>query len=142
MSPSVASWRACRAPDRPLAWGAVFCECRACRDRLEALAATEPDRVLGVKFGVARRLLVAAGVLASTGFDGEEIARRFGEGDDWVRELWVVDGASGHPEAMSPGEAGILELMREREIPVPVWNVEVDPTTGDCRPAGVRKVTR
>ncbi len=140
MSPSTESWRACRAPDRPLAWGAVFCECRPCRDRLDALAAAEPDRLLGVKFGVARRLLVAAGVLASTGFDGEKIARRFGEGDDWVRELWVADGASGYPEAMSPGEAGILELMHEHDIPAPEWNVEVDAATGECRPAGVRRV--
>lgn len=137
------TWRACDAPRRPLRWGAVFCDCATCAATLHALAGVEPDRLLGVKFGVARRLLVAAGVLARTGFHGDDIAAHYGEGDDdWVRELWVADAGSGYPEAMSPGEANILELMREHEIPLPEWNVEVDLETGERRPAGARRVTR
>lgn len=135
-----AVWRVCEAPERPLVWGAVFCDCSACATRLEALASEEPARLLGVKFGVARRLLVSAGVLGATGCDGPSIARRFGEGDDRVRELWVAEADAGHPEGMSPGEARILALMRDHGIPLPEWNVEVD-ATGECRPAGVRKVT-
>lgn len=139
---SIDPWRVCDAPTRPLRWGAVFCDCATCAATLHELAAAEPDRLLGVKFGVARRLLVAAGVLARTGFHGDAVAARYGEGDDWVRELWVADPDSGHPAGMSPGEAKILDLMRDHEIPLPDWNVEVDAATGKCRPAGVRKVTR
>lgn len=134
-------WRACEAPDRPLAWGAVFCDCATCSLRLEALADEEPDRLLGVKFGVAVRLLVPAGALGrGCGFGATEIARRFGEGDDWVRELWVAEPDGDVPEGMSPGEAGLLALIREEGLPLPEWNVEIDAVTGERRPAGVRRV--
>lgn len=131
-------WLACEAPERPLAYGANFCDCDGCAVALQAAGERQPDLPIGIKFGLAERVIVDAEVLVADGLSADDLVRRFGDEGDWVREVWV---ASSPTDAMSPGERRVLEVLTDAGLPLPVHNVEITPD-GECRPAGVRRVAR
>ena len=131
-------WLACEEPERPLAYGACFCDCPACAVALEAAGDREPDMPIGIKFGLAERCIVDAEVLVADGFSADDLVRRFGEEGDWVREVWV---AASPDDCMSPGERRLFGLIEEAGLPLPEHNVLVS-EDGTCRPAGVRRVAR
>lgn len=125
-------------PERPLEWGAELCECATCARALDAAAQRDPELPIGVKFGLAPRLVVDVGILVADGSSEADLVRRFGEPGDWVREVWVARLAD---DAMSAGEARFLEVLREHRIPEPAWNVAVDEATGEIREGDVRRLS-
>ncbi|HLG00543.1 MAG TPA: hypothetical protein VI916_08735 [Acidimicrobiia bacterium] len=135
--PNDPTWSAHDDPVRPLEYGAVFCDCLACIVVLMKAAVAQPDLPIGIKFRNAKRLVIDVGALAATGFSSEEIAACYGEGDDWIREMWV---ALHGDHCKSPGEAHLLELILDAGLPEPQFNIEVDGDTGAWRPAGHRRV--
>lgn len=130
-------WTAHDDPDRPLEYGAVFCDCDVCTNVLETAAMCDPELPIGVKFGLAQRLVIEVGVLMADGVSGDDLVRRFGEANDWVREVWV---ARELDDCMSPGEAALFQILSDAEIPLPEFNIEVNLETGEWEPAGHRTV--
>lgn len=124
-------------PDQPLVYGTVFCDCDVCASILTTAAMCEPELPIGLKFGLAQRLVIEVGALAAEGVESHHILRRFGEEADWIREVWV---ARDIDDCMSPGEARMMEILTEASIPLPEFNIEVDLETGDWQPAGHRRV--
>lgn len=111
---AVAIWAAHEDPDRPLAFGAVFCGCAVCSTVLGTAALCEPELQIGIKFGMGDRVIVEAGVLAADGMTEPDLLRRFADrASDWIRDVWVARA----DDALSPLEAAFFKLMHDAEMP-------------------------
>lgn len=90
MGTTLERWVAHDDPDRPLEYGASFCDCQACLAVLKTTALCQPDLLITIRFGRAPGLVVEAGALLAGSLRDHDLVRRFGFDGDWVRGLSVA----------------------------------------------------